>query len=170
MACLIVDSGRIVRDEPMPVRSLVEGNASYHLDMHLEQLNALCDDLPTRPRTAEPPTEFDAYEFVLLTWPDGRPSARRGAGRTVAGPAPRAPGSHERGRVLEGGRALRRTARRALAGHGPIPGGLARRGPAPSRIGPGRASGPLEVEVMAWFTEKGALSFPGSFGPGPISA
>ena len=41
VACLIVDSGRIVRDEPMPVRSLVEGNASYHLDMHLKQLNAL---------------------------------------------------------------------------------------------------------------------------------
>lgn len=39
--CLIVDSARVVFDEPMTVRSLVEGNASYHLEMHLEQLKAL---------------------------------------------------------------------------------------------------------------------------------
>lgn len=35
---------------------------------------------------------------------------------------------------------------------------------------PAVQAGRLEVEVMAWFTEKGALSFPGAVGPGPISA
>jgi hypothetical protein len=38
---VIVDSGRVVRDAPVPIRSFVEGNASFHLEMHLEQLRAL---------------------------------------------------------------------------------------------------------------------------------
>ena len=35
---VIVDSGRVVRDAPIALSSLIEGNVSFHLDMHLEQL------------------------------------------------------------------------------------------------------------------------------------
>jgi hypothetical protein len=38
---IIIDSGQVVRDKPVAVRSLIEGNASFHLDMHFEQLKAL---------------------------------------------------------------------------------------------------------------------------------
>jgi len=38
---VIVDGGRVMRDDPVPIRSFIEGNASFHLDMHLEQLRAL---------------------------------------------------------------------------------------------------------------------------------
>jgi putative acetyltransferase len=41
MPVLIVDSGQVVRDGPIPVRAFIEGNASFHLEMHLEQLRAL---------------------------------------------------------------------------------------------------------------------------------
>ncbi len=37
----IVDGGRVVRDDPVPIRRFIEGNASFHLDMHLSQLRAL---------------------------------------------------------------------------------------------------------------------------------
>jgi hypothetical protein len=37
----IADGGRIVRDEPIPIRAFIEGNATFHLQLHLEQLRAL---------------------------------------------------------------------------------------------------------------------------------
>jgi hypothetical protein len=38
---VIVDAGRVIRDDPVPIGSFIEGNASFHLDRHLEQLKAL---------------------------------------------------------------------------------------------------------------------------------
>ena len=38
---LIVDGGRVIGDDPMGIRSFIEGNASFHLDKHLGQLRAL---------------------------------------------------------------------------------------------------------------------------------
>jgi hypothetical protein len=37
----IADGGRIVRDGPIPIRAFIEGNATFHLELHLEQLRAL---------------------------------------------------------------------------------------------------------------------------------
>jgi hypothetical protein len=37
----IADGGRIVRDGPVPIRAFIEGNATYHLQLHLDQLRAL---------------------------------------------------------------------------------------------------------------------------------
>lgn len=37
----IRDGGDIVRDGPIPIGSFIEGNASFHLDLHFEQLKAL---------------------------------------------------------------------------------------------------------------------------------
>jgi hypothetical protein len=33
--------GEVIRDDPVVIREFIEGNASFHLDMHLEQLRAL---------------------------------------------------------------------------------------------------------------------------------
>ncbi len=38
---VIRDSGTIVNDGPIPIAMFIEGNASFHLDMHLEQLRSL---------------------------------------------------------------------------------------------------------------------------------
>jgi hypothetical protein len=38
---VITDSGTVVRDEPITIAQLIEGNASFHLDMHFEQLQSL---------------------------------------------------------------------------------------------------------------------------------
>ncbi len=37
----IADGGQVVRDGPVPIGAFVEGNATYHLQMHLDQLRAL---------------------------------------------------------------------------------------------------------------------------------
>jgi hypothetical protein len=37
----IADGGRVVRDGPIPVRAFIEGNSTFHLQLHLDQLNEL---------------------------------------------------------------------------------------------------------------------------------
>jgi hypothetical protein len=37
----IVERGRLTKDDPVPTRSFIEGNVSFYLDRHLEQLRAL---------------------------------------------------------------------------------------------------------------------------------
>jgi hypothetical protein len=37
----IADGGQVVRDGPIPIRAFIEGNATFHLQLHLEQLRAL---------------------------------------------------------------------------------------------------------------------------------
>jgi hypothetical protein len=34
----IADGGQIVRDGPIPIRTFIEGNATFHLQLHLDQL------------------------------------------------------------------------------------------------------------------------------------
>jgi uncharacterized protein YciI len=58
---VIRDHGEIVHDGPMPIGAFVEGNASFHLDMHTEQLRSLVVDAESGP-----PAEFDFYQLVLL--------------------------------------------------------------------------------------------------------
>ena len=66
---IIRDNGEIVQDGPIPIGACVAGNASFHLDVHLEQLKALEPDRDP----AEPPDEFDTYQLVLLEAAPGRP-------------------------------------------------------------------------------------------------
>ena len=37
----IADGGQVVRDGPVPIRTFIEGNATFHLQLHLEQLKEL---------------------------------------------------------------------------------------------------------------------------------
>jgi uncharacterized protein YciI len=57
----IRDGQEIAVDRPGTIGALVEGNASFHLDAHHEQLKAL-----QRPWVADPPAEFDSYQLILL--------------------------------------------------------------------------------------------------------
>lgn len=41
LPAVIVHGGTVVNDEPIPIRKFIEGNATFHLDMHFNQLNAL---------------------------------------------------------------------------------------------------------------------------------
>jgi hypothetical protein len=41
LPAIIRDGGDIVNDGPIPIGRFIEGNASFHLDLHLEQLKAL---------------------------------------------------------------------------------------------------------------------------------
>jgi len=61
----IMDGSTVVQDGPVPIGALIEGNASFHLNMHLEQLKALEQET-----TADPPSEFDSYQLVLLVRAD----------------------------------------------------------------------------------------------------
>src|SRR3984885_5704895 len=58
---IIRDHGQIVRDGPMTIGAFIEGNVSFHLDLHLEQLKAL----ELNPESG-PPDDFDQYQLVLL--------------------------------------------------------------------------------------------------------
>ena len=61
---LITDHGQVVRDGLMPIGQLIEGNVTFHLDLHLNQLKAL--ELTSE---SDPPDEFDSYQVVLLERP-----------------------------------------------------------------------------------------------------
>lgn len=37
----IADGGQVVRDGPVPIGAFIEGNATFHLQLHLDQLRAL---------------------------------------------------------------------------------------------------------------------------------
>jgi uncharacterized protein YciI len=58
---VIRDHGKIVHDGPMPIGEFIEGNASFHLAMHADQLRSLVVDAESGP-----PAEFDQYQLVLL--------------------------------------------------------------------------------------------------------
>jgi uncharacterized protein YciI len=59
---IIRDGGDIVQDGPIPIGAFIEGNATFHLNLHHDQLKAM---EPTwAPGSA--PSEFDTYQLILL--------------------------------------------------------------------------------------------------------
>jgi uncharacterized protein YciI len=58
---IIRDGGEVVNDGPIPIGAFIEGNVSFHLDLHYRQLSALGPDWES-----DPPAEFDEYQLVLL--------------------------------------------------------------------------------------------------------
>jgi uncharacterized protein YciI len=66
---VIHDSGALVRDGMTPIGAFIDGNATFHLQMHLDQLRAL--EQPWAPTA--PPREFDTYQLILLVRPPQQP-------------------------------------------------------------------------------------------------
>jgi uncharacterized protein len=76
---VIRDSGTVVRDSPIPIGSFIEGNVTFHLRSHHEQLKAL---EPVWAPEA-PPGEFDTYQLILLVRPADQPVLDDGARRAL---------------------------------------------------------------------------------------
>jgi uncharacterized protein YciI len=153
---VIRDSGKVVNDGPIPIAGFIEGNASFHLDMHLKQLRSLRPEHETL-RTADPPTELDAYELVLLRRPEGRPRIndetadllqRQHLGHLanmteagylkVVGPLEDQPDESWRGVCIYQVGSLDEARRFA-------------------EMDPAVRAGQFRIEVMRWYTAKGAL-------------
>jgi uncharacterized protein len=66
---IIRDGGVVVRDGPIPIGAFIDGNATFHLRAHREQLRAL--EPAWAP--AAPPREFDTYQLILLIRPPDQP-------------------------------------------------------------------------------------------------
>jgi uncharacterized protein len=66
---IIRDGGAVVQDGPIPIGAFIEGNATFHLRLHHEQIKAL------EPAWAPdaPPGEFDTYQLILLVRPPDQP-------------------------------------------------------------------------------------------------
>jgi uncharacterized protein YciI len=66
---VIRDGGTVVQDGPIPIGAFIEGNATFHLRLHHEQIKAM------EPSWAPlaPPGEFDTYELILLVRPPDQP-------------------------------------------------------------------------------------------------
>jgi uncharacterized protein YciI len=153
---VIWDSGNVVNDGPVPIAKFIEANASFHLEMHLEQLRSLRAEREAL-RTAGPPAELDAYELVLL--------------RRLAEP----PGLNDEAADLLQRQHLGHFANMTEAGYLKLVGPLADqpdeswRGVCLYQVGsldearrlaemdPAVLAGQLKVEVMHWYTAKGAL-------------
>ena len=65
---IIRDNGQVVQDGPIPIGAFIQGNASFHLDLHLAQLKEL---EPVRDPSV-PPADFDVYQLILLQIAPGR--------------------------------------------------------------------------------------------------
>jgi uncharacterized protein len=156
LSVVIRDSGVVVNDGPVPVARFIEGNASFHLDMHLEQLRSLRSG-PGAIRAADPPAEFDVYELVLLRRPERRPEISEEAAELlqrqhlghfanmkdaghlkVAGPLDDQPDDSWRGICVYQVGSLAEARRLA-------------------EIDPAVRAGQLAIEAMSWYTAKGAL-------------
>jgi uncharacterized protein YciI len=59
---IIRDGGDIVQDGPIPIGGFIDGNASFHLRLHHDQVKAM--EPAWAPEFA--PGEFDTYQLILL--------------------------------------------------------------------------------------------------------
>src|ERR1700722_4564236 len=150
---IIRDNGDVVQDGPIPIGAFVQGNASFHLDLHLRQLKEL---EPSR-EPAEAPSEFDTYQLILLQVAPGRPDL------------------DEEGSLAIGRQHLGHFAKMVAAGYlkvaGPIDnddeiagiciyqaGSLEKAGGL-AGDDPSVRAGRFVVRAMDWYTQEGAISF-----------
>jgi uncharacterized protein YciI len=151
---VIRDGGRIVQDGPWPIGEFVQGNASFHLDLHASQLRSLVVDVESGP-----PAAFDQYQLVLLERAAEPPDLDEEAGERI-----------QRQHL---GHFTRMKAAGLLMVAGPIRGDEAIAGICIYRAGtPERArklaeddpavrAGLFVPRVRAWFTGKDAITWPG---------
>ncbi len=148
---VIADHGVTVRDAPMPIGDLIEGNASFHLDMHYDQLRAL-----QPPVRADPPAEFDSYQLVLLVRRTDAPELTDDAAAALQG---------QHLAHLDKMRAAGYMAAAGpvsdddeLAGICIYHAGSLEKARRLAEDDPKVRSGHLAVRVLSWFTAKGALN------------
>jgi uncharacterized protein len=159
---LIRDGDDVVQDGPVPVGAFIEGNASFHLNLHHDQIKAL---EPVRD-PAEPPSEFDCYQLVLLVQPPDAPELDAAASLALTR------------------KHLGHFAKMAAAGYlkvaGPIDGdaeiagiclyqaGSADRARKLAEDDPAVRAGRFVPRVMTWYTVKGALTWTDDDGAGYV--
>jgi uncharacterized protein YciI len=147
---LIRDGGEIVQDGPIPIGAFVEGNATFHLNLHFDHLKSL-----EPVREPAPPAEFDSYQLVLLVR------------------APDAPVLAEDASIALNRKHLGHFDKMRAAGYlrvaGPIDGddeiagiclyqaGSVERARMLAEDDPAVRAGRFVVRVMDWYTKKGAL-------------
>ncbi len=105
---IIRDGDTVVQDGPIPIGAFIDGNASFHLRLHHEQLKA--------PRATDwalcaAPDEFDTYQLVLLVRPPDQPRLEDEASAAARTPASGAL-PEDAGRRVHDGRRARRGRRR----------------------------------------------------------
>ena len=149
---VIRDGTEVVQDGPIPIGAFIEGNASFHLKLHHEQIKRL-----ETIREAGPPGEFDSYELVLLLR------------------ATDAPVLDEEASSALGRQHLGHFAKMRAAGYlriaGPIDdddeiagiclyqAGSPERARSLAEDDPAVRAGRFVVRVMTWYTAKGALTW-----------
>jgi uncharacterized protein len=150
---VIRDHGQIVRDGPMPIGDLVEGNATFHLDMHLEQLKSL--ELAAE---SDPPAEFDSYQLVLLERSSAAPVLDEAAEETLL--------RQHLGHFAKMSRAGLLAVAGPIGGDAAIAGVCIYRAGTPERArrlaedDPAVRAGRFTVRVLGWMTPKDAIRWP----------
>lgn len=152
---IIRDHGQIVRDGPMTIGAFIEGNASFHLGLHLEQLKAL--DLAPE---SGPPGEFDRYQLVLLERSADAPELDEETGDRLQ--------RQHLGHFAKMRRAGLMTVAGPARGDDTIAGVCIYRADTPDRArqlaedDPAVRAGRYTVRVMNWLTAKDAMRWPSS--------
>jgi uncharacterized protein len=147
----IHDGGEIARDGPIPIGAFIEGNASFHLAAHHEQLSAL------RPAwIGAPPPEFETYQLILLTRAANPPDLDEAASSAL-----------QRAHL---GHFAKMRAAGFMSAAGPIDGddqiagicfytaGDVAEARALAEDDPAVHAGRFEIKAMDWYTAKGSIS------------
>ncbi len=150
---IIRDGGAVVQDGPIPIGAFIDGNASFHLRLHYEQLTAL------EPAWAPdaPPTAFDTYQLILLVRRPDRPELDDEASTAL--------------NLEHLGHFGKMRAAGYLKVAGPIDGddeiagiclyqaGSVEHARQLAEADPAVRAGRFAVRAMAWFTQQGALTW-----------
>lgn len=152
---IIRDHGQIVRDGPMTIGAFIEGNASFHLALHLAQLREL--ELVAE---ADPPAEFDRYQLVVLERSPDAPDLDEEAGDRLQ--------RQHLGHFAKMRRAGLMSVAGPVRGDDTIAGICIYRAGTPDRArqlaedDPAVRAGRFNVRVLNWETGKGAIGWPAS--------
>jgi hypothetical protein len=151
---IIRDHAEIVANGPLTIGAFIDGNASFHLDLHHDQLRAL--DLATE---AEPPADFDQYQLVLLERSPAAPELAEDASEALQ--------RQHLGHFAKMRRAGLMTVAGPIGGDDTIAGICIYRAGTPERArhlaedDPAVRAGRYVVRVMDWYTGQGALRWSG---------
>jgi uncharacterized protein YciI len=150
---VIRDHGQVVVDAPMAIGAFIEGNASFHLDLHYAQLKALGQDW-----VANPPDAFDQYQLVLLERAPNPPAADDDAKQALQREhlghfaRMRAAGFLKLAGPIRGDA--------AIAGICVYAAGSVQKARALAEDDPAVRAGEFTIRAMDWYTAKDALRWP----------